>query len=201
MSDSMCVACEIILLSVSNLRFMHKFYAYFNVHIFNLGNISHVFGHIIFILRLNKNGIPITYGIRFLFSLSLFLAVFFLFIFCYFVFSFLFRFWFQCASICALLLNGKWQPSKHSERRKEKRMTSFQFIVFTIHNIIFSTIRSLPLFRDDEFSFLFCVQSIYSCILFHSDYCGRVVMGKWVDGWMDVVGCCSCCFLFFQIFI
>lgn len=40
----------------------------FNVFLFFiLENISHVFGHIIFKQRLNKNWIPITYGIRFLF--------------------------------------------------------------------------------------------------------------------------------------
>lgn len=138
------------------------------------------------------------------FFLSLFPAAFSLFKYCYnfFIFICFFRFCFAFGFCLLQFVLFYWMAnSSQASVRKEarqKRMTSFQFIVFTIHNIIFS-IRSLPLFRDDEFAFRFCVQNIYSGILFHFDYCGRVVMGRWIDG----VGCCSCCYLFFffQIFI
>lgn len=128
--------------------------------------------------------------------LSLFLTVFSLFKFCYYFLTF-FRFWFAFGFCLVQFVLFYWMANgNQASVRKEwrqKRMASFQFIVFTIHNIIFS-IRSLPLFRDDEFAFRFCVQNIYSCILFHFDYGGRVVMGRWIDG----VGCCSCCYLFFS---
>lgn len=189
----MCVACEIIFCQ-------SQIYAlcinstcismYFHFSISDIFPMYSEFGYIIFILRLNKNKIPITYGIRFFFSLP---SSWLYFSFLHLVNIFFFHFFFLSFYFWEIFFwNGNQASIQKEGRRKE-------WTVFTIH-IIFS-IRSLPLIRDDEFSFRFCIQSIYSCILFHSDYCGRVVMGKWADGWMDSVDCYVLFYLFFQIFV